>query len=357
MEAFFETADSREVTRDGQTVEIVTKWCAFHTDDEAEVEQRALMETPATYRGLVRGAMHTMPQKGGVWFVEVPYRLLAPGQGLDTGDAGTGGGGDGGDGGSPPPTAPGGDEPLGPGYGLEISANSVHITKSVFTRYARTPSDDPTSKGKGTAKRYGGAIGVSGDSGVAGCDVITPAVSLTVTTGRGRMTLNEVRKRIGLVGRTNDKTFYGFQVGEVLYMGCSIQWASTRWTLADRLGINLNRKGVVIGSDVGDWKASTDYLVGDEVGNGGGVYVCKTAGTSAGSGGPTGETTGITDGGCTWDFVEPRGVTLPEVRGWDYVWSRFAPQVLNNELAPRTVGIYVEQVYREDNFAALGIGT
>lgn len=55
------------------------------------------------------------------------------------------------------------------------------------------------------------------------------------------------------------------------------------------------------------WQASTAYVIGQYVINGTltarHVYVCTDAGTSAGSGGPTGRGTGITDGGCEWDCV------------------------------------------------------
>ena len=50
------------------------------------------------------------------------------------------------------------------------------------------------------------------------------------------------------------------------------------------------------------WEASTDYIVGDYVYNGSYTYVCDTAGTSAGSGGPTGTSTNITDGTARWDY-------------------------------------------------------
>ena len=43
------------------------------------------------------------------------------------------------------------------------------------------------------------------------------------------------------------------------------------------------------------WVVLTAYLVGDHVSNGGNVYICTTAGTSAASGGPSGTGTGIVD--------------------------------------------------------------
>lgn len=54
------------------------------------------------------------------------------------------------------------------------------------------------------------------------------------------------------------------------------------------------------------WVASTTYAVGQVRENGGNIYRCVTAGTSAGSGGPTGTGTAITDGSVVWDYVSPK---------------------------------------------------
>ena len=67
------------------------------------------------------------------------------------------------------------------------------------------------------------------------------------------------------------------------------------------------------------WQASTAYAVGDSVTNDSGkVYVCDTAGTSAGSGGPTGTSANITDGTARWDWsVTPTTLTYFKVTGRD----------------------------------------
>ena len=53
-----------------------------------------------------------------------------------------------------------------------------------------------------------------------------------------------------------------------------------------------------------DWEATKAYSVDEEVTNDSGkIYVCDTAGTSAGSGGPTGTGANITDGTARWDYV------------------------------------------------------
>ena len=52
------------------------------------------------------------------------------------------------------------------------------------------------------------------------------------------------------------------------------------------------------------WAASTAYVVGDRRTNDSGkVYECITAGTSAGSGGPTGTTSDITDNTAHWKYL------------------------------------------------------
>jgi hypothetical protein len=57
------------------------------------------------------------------------------------------------------------------------------------------------------------------------------------------------------------------------------------------------------------WAATTGYTATtDYVTNGGNLYQCSQSGTSAGSGGPTGTGTNITDGSCKWDYVSPAPV-------------------------------------------------
>jgi lysophospholipase L1-like esterase len=53
------------------------------------------------------------------------------------------------------------------------------------------------------------------------------------------------------------------------------------------------------------WVASNSYALGSVVDNGGKSYYCTQAGTSASSGGPTGTSTGITDGTAKWNYRWP----------------------------------------------------
>lgn len=52
------------------------------------------------------------------------------------------------------------------------------------------------------------------------------------------------------------------------------------------------------------WAATTAYTVGQYVTNSSNIYRCITAGTSAGTGGPTGTTADITDGTVHWAYVQ-----------------------------------------------------
>ena len=57
------------------------------------------------------------------------------------------------------------------------------------------------------------------------------------------------------------------------------------------------------------WQAEKTYVAGEQVTNDTGpikIYICTTSGTSAASGGPTGDGTSISDGTCVWDYVSKR---------------------------------------------------
>lgn len=64
------------------------------------------------------------------------------------------------------------------------------------------------------------------------------------------------------------------------------------------------------------WAGSTAYALGaSRTNDGGKVYRCTSAGTSASSGGPTGTGTSISDGTCVWDYVgTPSVATLFDAR-------------------------------------------
>jgi len=52
------------------------------------------------------------------------------------------------------------------------------------------------------------------------------------------------------------------------------------------------------------WQASSAVVVGEYVSNGGNLYRCTTAGTTASSGGPTGTGATISDGTAVWAYQQ-----------------------------------------------------
>lgn len=68
-------------------------------------------------------------------------------------------------------------------------------------------------------------------------------------------------------------------------------------------GVAFVTQATVTIAAVTAWAGTTGYTTGDRRKNGGNIYRCASSGTSAGSGGPTGTGTGISDGSCSWDFL------------------------------------------------------
>jgi hypothetical protein len=72
------------------------------------------------------------------------------------------------------------------------------------------------------------------------------------------------------------------------------------------------------------WTASTAYGSGQLVSNGSSVYVCSQAGTSGGSGGPSGYGAGINDGSVIWNYNKPAGnafYTADVINLWNTAFS------------------------------------
>ena len=63
------------------------------------------------------------------------------------------------------------------------------------------------------------------------------------------------------------------------------------------------------------WLANTVVVLNQMASNGGNVYICTTAGTTAASGGPSGTGSSIADGTAVWAYVQPgtASVTLNNV--------------------------------------------
>ncbi|MDX2027721.1 MAG: SGNH/GDSL hydrolase family protein [Alphaproteobacteria bacterium] len=86
------------------------------------------------------------------------------------------------------------------------------------------------------------------------------------------------------------------------------------------------------------WQASTAYSLGAYVKNDGFPYYCTQAGTSAGSGGPSGTSNNITDSGAKWAYAPPQAYKY----GTSYLfWTEaFSLGALNWDMAQGYAGFY-----------------
>lgn len=145
---------------------------------------------------------------------------------------------------------------------------------------------------------YRGAIGVS-DERIEGCDIFGPrfewsrTVSLPFVTRAYLMTLRN------LTGRKNAAAFYGARPGEVLYLGATGNYSQgERWSVTHKFSEIANQENLEI---------------------------------------------------------RP-GLVVPYKRGWDYLWVRYTPEVVDGQILHRAAAAYVEDVIPDGDFALIGIG-
>jgi hypothetical protein len=201
----------------------------------------------------------------------------------------------------PPPEAPGPSAPLNseqPGaYNQATFSFSTSGGTSHITQSLATRSS--TKRGGGTAPDQKGAIAVAGGT-VNGCEKFTPKLEITITCERPTVTMEYVLTLRAMTGRTNVAAFWNFDQDECLYLGAEGQSTSE-----------------------GKWSVTHRIAVGQTLTS---VEVCA-------------------------------GLTIPEIRPWDFTWFAYREGTSENTLIPLPAAAYVEQVYDQGDFAALGIGS
>lgn len=291
---FYERFNSRDLevtTRDGTAL---LKWCAITTAGEpsTDVYAQAVSFCPVAFGGLIRDRIRVTPQGGPVFDVEVSYGVLtADGPAGNT--PGT----------SNPPAggeSPTDSEGFTPGFSCEITAQTVHITQSIETRFRRTPNDG-AAPGVGTGPNYEKAIQVTKD-GVAGCDITAGAAQFTLQAVRGTFTRGYLKKLRSIVGKTNDRVWSGFPRGEVTYRGATVQDAADgglgRFNLAHKFELAENEVNIDVGN----------------------------------------------------------GITVPDKRGWEYLWCAYEEKVVGNFVLWVPAAAFVETVVKEADFREIEIG-
>lgn len=187
-----------------------------------------------------------------------------------------------------------GTEPLKRARSFDTTGGTQHMTQAFAESRFGTNAPDQLK-----------AIGVD-SNGVNGVDVVVPQLQWqeSYDVPNTYVTSAWIRGVAGVTGTTNNGAFRGFEAGEVLFVGCS---GSQEWD---------DDKGR------GPWSLSFRFVASKNV---------------------TGETIG-----------DISGVSK---KGHEYLWVRYEDAVDSNVLLKKPKAVYVNKVYRESNFSALGIGT
>jgi len=186
-----------------------------------------------------------------------------------------------------------GTEPLKRARSFDTTGGTQHMTQAYAETKFGTNAPDQRK-----------AIGVD-SNGVNGVDVVVPQLQWqeSYDVPNTYVTDAYIRGVSGVTGTTNNASFRGFEAGEVLFVGCS---GSQEWD---------DQKGR------GPWSLSFRFVASKNV---------------------TGETIG-----------DISGVSK---KGHEYLWVRYEDAVDSNVLLKKPKAVYVNKVYRESAFSALGIG-
>lgn len=266
---------------------------------EPEVKETALAYVPSAYLQLIRQNVKAREVAPGAWLVTVHYASIDPQRAVGTTPTG----------GPQPPDPNGPTNGInGPKYGFETTGGTTHITQSRRTVSKTSNRGDETPD-------TGQAIGVS-DTGVAGCDIHSPRLEITMEFPYPLVSLAYICALQCLTGTVNYKQkFAGFQEGEVLYLGATGNYTQNdAWVVTHRFGIAQNQPNVKIAAAI--------------------IPTTGAGGLPAAGG----------------------QITIPMVRGWDYVWVEYTTARVGpapGRMLQIPSAAYVEEVYPTGNFCIL----
>ena len=180
-------------------------------------------------------------------------------------------------------------------FAFDTGGGTMHRNQSIKT-VSKVPNDAPD---------FNGAIEVDNEGNVNGVDVTMPVLNFTEThTMNGSRVTTSYKKTVAaLTGTVNSSGFRGFSAGEVLFLGASGTKRSKKpnapWEITFRFAVSPNQSSLQVGK-----------------------------------------------------------LKVPNKRGWDYLWVRYADKVADNRknVIKEPVAAYVEQVYPTGDFGNLGLG-
>jgi len=196
-----------------------------------------------------------------------------------------------------------GTDPLKRSRSFDTTGGTQHITQACSVGSGGTL--DFEKRFPSSATNMSGAIGVDGN-GVNGVDIVVPQLQWqeSYDVPNAYVTSAWIRGVAGVTGTTNSSGFRGFDVGEVLFIGCS---GSQEWD---------DQKGR------GPWSLSFRFIASKNVTN-------QTIGS----------------------------ITGINKKGHEYLWVRYRDAVDSNVLLKQPDAVYVSKVYKDSDFSLLGIGT
>lgn len=289
----FELAKSRNAVIDLRAGSTTFQYLAlvvapFDVSDDQDLIAYLLDDgnIPNRYGFQLKRTVDVQPQGGPVWLCSITY-------GFDEGD---------------PVAIPPGD-PLPYEFTFDTTGGTQHITQSLDTRqaikYGIPAQPAPVN--------YNRAIGVSRD-GVAGTDVVAPKLEFQLVRNFQGMTLDYIRTCHMLTGSVNDAPFYGYDAGELLFLGASGAPSQNNQANADPLvRVTFRFAGSPNKQDI-------DLVPDDANGN--------------------------------------HLLRVPSKGGWEYLWVFYKDDVdaVSKTMRPRPDAAYVEQVYQDGDFGQLLIG-
>jgi len=294
--AYYEKLGSRRKSEDiegensnGEIIYIITG-----TNDDAIVMNTALVRMPYTFRGLRRDNIDINPVGPDQWEATASY--------------------------SDPEKEEDDEED---GDSLETGEGVWSFDTTGETHNLKYTRDDPldTNPRVQNRQRRGfasggsrgglmyGAINVDGDS-VNGVDIVVPSLKMTYRTklSKGFVSVSWVRKVAAITGTTNAQPFYGFDPGELLFMGISGEESTQsdpQVTFSFQASSNFSEPQI-------------------------------------------------------YDVVETDGETTVEMtkKGWEYLWFYYetVEDPTTKRTKPKPVDVYINQIYDESDFTVLGIG-
>jgi hypothetical protein len=119
--ALLELKDSQAVERTTDSATANLKYIAYYSSDRAAVYALAVAGSPLTYAGFNRQKIKCTPVGAGFWMVDCDYGFTVATDTPETPDDGTA---------------------LGTEYSFDITAQQIHITQSLETRYRYVPADN-----------------------------------------------------------------------------------------------------------------------------------------------------------------------------------------------------------------------